>query len=279
MLKMYYKDMKKEILIVVVLTIIIVVLLGVLIFLPAKKNLPVVIEGLQIISPKANEEVSSPIKIIGVTNGWNGFEGQVGTVQLLDYKGNKIAEGILTATTDWTKPPVAFETTLTFQSAVSGPATLLFKNENPSGLPQNDKQFILPIKVKASNETMTVKAYFAKKQTTGSDCSIVFPVNRIVSKTEASARSALEELFKGPTDAEKAQGFFTNINSGVKVQRLVIDSNGTVRADFSEELETTGGSCRVTEIRSEINFTLKQFPTIKNVIISINGRTEDILQP
>jgi hypothetical protein len=271
--------MKKEILIVTVLTLIIVVLLGVLIFLPAKKNQPVIVEGLQIISPKVNEEVSSPIKIVGVTNGWNGFEGQVGTVQLLDYKGNKIAEGILSATTDWTKPPVAFETTLNFITNSTGPATLVFKNENPSGEPARDKTFSLPVKIISSGETMTVRAYFAKSEVTGSTCSVVFPVDRVVPKTEATARVALEELFKGPTDAEKAQGYFTNINPGVKVQSLVIDSNGTARADFSSELETTGGSCRVTEIRSEINFTLKQFPTIKNVIISINGRTEDILQP
>jgi len=40
-----------------------------------------------------------------------------------------------------------------------------------------------------------------------------------------------------------------------------------------------GGSCRVSAIRSQITQNLLQFPTIKNVIISVNGRTEDILQP
>ena len=98
-------------------------------------------------------------------------------------------------------------------------------------------------------------------------------------KTEAVARAALEELLKGPTDAEKSRGYFSSINPGVKIQSLVIDGSGIARADFSSELESPGGSCRVTEIRSEINFTLKQFPVIKNVIISINGETETILQP
>ena len=32
-------------------------------------------------------------------------------------------------------------------------------------------------------------------------------------------------------------------------------------------------------VRFKIEATLKQFPTVKNVVISINGRTEDILQP
>lgn len=50
--------------------------------------------------------------------------------------------------------------------------------------------------------------------------------------------------------------------------------------DFDERLEfQVGGSCRVAAISAQIRETLKQFPQVKEVIISINGRTEDILQP
>ncbi len=53
-----------------------------------------------------------------------------------------------------------------------------------------------------------------------------------------------------------------------------------VSVDFDETLEkAVGGSCRVAAIRSQITKTLLQFPSFKKVIISINGRTEDILQP
>jgi hypothetical protein len=144
----------KGIWVLIILTVVMVVLGGVLAFLPAKKspqtNPPVVVKGIQIISPTANQEVSSPLKITGKVNGngWNGFEGQVGTVQLLDYKGNKVASGILTATTEWTQPEVSFETTLTFQTVVIGPMTLLFSNENPSGDPARQKTFTLPVTVK-----------------------------------------------------------------------------------------------------------------------------------
>lgn len=78
-------------------------------------------------------------------------------------------------------------------------------------------------------------------------------------------------------------GYFTSINSGVKIQKLVIDpptGGGVAKVDFDEQLEfQVGGSCRVSAIRAQITQTLKQFPTVKSVIISINGRTEDILQP
>jgi len=274
--------MKKQIWLVIILAIIIAILTGVLLWPePKNNNSTPVISDIQITSPKAGEEISSPVKITGVVNGngWVGFEGQVGTVKLVDYKGNILGQTFLPATTEWTALPTSFEAILNFTSTNSGPATLVFKNENPSGDQARDKAFSLSVKVKTSGETMVVKPFFAKNEITGSTCSVVFPVDRVVLKTEAVARAALEELLKGPTQEEKAQGYYSNINPGVKIQSLTIDANGTAKADFSSELETTGGSCRVTEIRSEINFTLKQFPTVKNVIISINGRTEDILQP
>ena len=84
---------------------------------------------------------------------------------------------------------------------------------------------------------------------------------------------------KGSTDNDKSEGFFSNINPGVKIQSLVIEE-GVAKVDFDPQLEyQVGGSCRVAAIRAEITQTLKQFPSVENVIISINGRTEDILQP
>lgn len=125
-----------------------------------------------------------------------------------------------------------------------------------------------------------VKVYFNNdKLDPEFSCNKVFPVEREIEKTEAVARAALEELFRGPTKEEKSRGFFTSINPEVKIQKLTIE-NGTAKVDFDEQLEfQVGGSCRVAAIRAQIRETLKQFPTVKEVLISINGRTEDILQP
>ena len=129
-------------------------------------------------------------------------------------------------------------------------------------------------------ESMTVKVFFNNSQMDSEfSCNKVFSVERKILKTQAVARAVLTELLKGPTEEEKAQGFFTSINPGVKIQQLTIE-NGVAKVDFDEQLEfQVGGSCRVSAIRAEITQTLKQFPTINSVIISINGRTEDILQP
>jgi hypothetical protein len=90
---------------------------------------------------------------------------------------------------------------------------------------------------------------------------------------------ALQELLAGPTIAEQADGYFTSINEGVQVQRLEI-KDGTAYVDFSKQIEAAvGGSCRVLAIRSQIENTLKQFPDIQKVVISVDGRVADALQP
>lgn len=129
-------------------------------------------------------------------------------------------------------------------------------------------------------ETMTVRAYFNNSEMDPEfSCNKVFPVERTVSKTQAVGRAALEELLKGTTEEEEALGFFTSLNSGVEIEKLEI-KDGTAYVEFSEQLEfQVGGSCRVSAIRAQITETLRQFPTVDEVVISIGGRYEDILQP
>ncbi|HQK63811.1 MAG TPA: Gmad2 immunoglobulin-like domain-containing protein, partial [Candidatus Staskawiczbacteria bacterium] len=142
--------MKKIILLPIILAIIILILVGLLVFLKTpqdSQNIEHQEQGIVINSPLPNQEVSSPLKITGYVNGqgWSGFEGQVGTVAILDYKGNEIGTAVLKATTEWIELPTQFEADLEFSAANSGPVTLLFKNENPSGLPENSKEFSLKV--------------------------------------------------------------------------------------------------------------------------------------
>lgn len=128
--------------------------------------------------------------------------------------------------------------------------------------------------------TMTVKAYFMSSVLDPDiTCEKVFPVTRTIDITPAVGAAALGELLKGPTDAEQYHGYTTAIPDDVHLKKLTI-VGGVARADFDEALERgVGGSCRVGLIRRQITETLKQFSTVSSVIISIDGRTEDILQP
>jgi len=232
-----------------------------------------------IFSPKVNSEISSPLKIEGKVRGYWLFEA-VMPVKLLDSEGKELAAGHIQATEDWmTENFVPFKGEISFISKEEGEGTLVFEKDNPSGLPEYDKEFRMPVRI-TSTETIKVKVYFNNDEMDPEfSCNKVFPVEREIPKTQAVARAALEELLKGATDKEKSDNFFTSINPGVKIQSLVIEGR-TAKVDFDEQLEfQVGGSCRVSAIRAQITGTLKQFSTVDNVIISINGRTEDILQP
>lgn len=245
---------------------------------------PVLKEGLVIESVKEGDTVSSPLKITGYTNkgGWGGFEAQFGTVRLVDSTGKQVALGVLTATEeDWMKFPAKFEAVLEFNTPQAETGELIFKNENASGLPELDKEFRMQVKLgKPAQEVVKVKAYFNNSLLDPEvSCNKVFPVEREVVKTQALAKAALGELLKGPRWQEKEGGFETSINPDVVIQKLTIES-GVAKVDFNEQLQfQVGGSCRVSAIRAQITETLKQFPTVTIVVVSINSRTEDILQP
>lgn len=236
--------------------------------------------GLVVENIKAGDTVSSPLQITGYVNGegWNGFEGQVGTVSLQDNTGNELDIEPLTATTEWMTTTVRFETNLEFTTnATEG--KLVFRNENASGEPSRDKTVTIPVKFALAGETMNLQAYFTNSRLDPEvTCEKVFPVTRTVPRTTGVARAALEELFKGPTNAEKTAGYQTSIAGG-KINSLTI-VDGVAKADFHSAIEDgVAGSCRVTAIRSQITHTLKQFPTVKSVIISVDGKMEGIFQP
>jgi len=229
--------------------------------------------------PTAGEEITSPLLVEGRARGTWYFEASF-PVKLIDDAGNVLATGIAQAQSDWmTEDFVSFKASLDFKVDTPTAANLVLIKDNPSGLPENDDQMTVPVSL-ISSEKMTVNVYFNNSKLDPEiTCEKVFPVKREIPKTQAVARAAIEELLKGPTDKEKQEGYSTVINDEVKVQSLVIDK-GIAKIDFNKQLEfQVGGSCRVSAIAHQITETLKQFPTIKDVIISIDGRTEDILQP
>ncbi len=229
--------------------------------------------------PQPNGSVGNPLAVEGQARG-NWFFEAVFPVRVLDDKGKELGRGTMQALSDWmTSDLVPFKGEVNFRITGVKNGILVLEKDNPSGLPENAGKIEIPI-LFSSIETIKVKAYFNnEKFDPEASCNKVFAVEREFPKTEAVARAALEELLKGPYGDEKDDGFFTSINAGVKIQKLVIEG-GVAKADFSDALEfQVGGSCRVSAIRAQITQTLKQFPTVQSVIISINGRTEDILQP
>ncbi len=241
---------------------------------------PPIANPIKITTPEANAEVVSPITITGQARGPWFFEASF-PIKIIDDKDIELGQGIAQAQGEWmTEDWVSFSATLSFNPTTSTTGFIVFQKDNPSGLPQNDASFKLPIKF-TPIETSTIQVFFSNSQldTAMLDCQKVYAIDRLITKTESVGTAAITQLLKGPTEPEKNQGYFSSINSDVTLQSLKIDK-GIAYADFDAKLnEAVAGSCRVTNIRSQITQTLKQFPTITDVVISINGESEAILQP
>lgn len=134
-------------------------------------------------------------------------------------------------------------------------------------------------KPQAISPKTPVKIYFLNQKIKPVKlCNEVVAVDRQIEKTEKIATAALNELLKGPSEKEKTQGYFSNIPAGSKLNSLSI-KDGEAFADFNETAQSGGGSCSMSARVKQITETLKQFPTIKKVKISINGRADGIFQP
>jgi len=128
---------------------------------------------------------------------------------------------------------------------------------------------------------MTVKVFFASsvKDPNSEKCDVTYAVSRTIDQTVAVGRASLNQLLAGPSAIEKSQGYVTAIPEGTQLKSLEI-KNGVAYANFNEKLnQGVGGSCSTDRIRSQIENTLKQFPTVKSVVIQVNGSANDVLQP
>lgn len=240
---------------------------------------------IKVFSPKPNENVTSPLVVKGEARGPWFFEASF-PVKLFDDNGFLLGVRPAQALEEWmTENFVPFESEMTFSVPSSRKGVLVLEKDNPSGLPEHADELRFAVtfpEFSQSEETAATKIFLSDSrfaEEPNFDCKKTVAVERTVQKTQAVARAAIESLLRGPNEQEIQKGLTSNINPGVRAQSLEIE-NGAAKIDFDKQLEfQVGGSCRVAAIRAQITDTLKQFPTIKDVIISIDGRTEDILQP
>ncbi len=240
-------------------------------------------------SPQPNATVSSPIRISGKARGNWFFEASF-PARVFDANGNQLGVVAIQATGDWmTTEFVEFEGSLPYSMPTSQTGILVLEKDNPSDLREFDDSIVIPVRFAAydanaqpaatSTSSVTRFNVYLGKSGTSAECEVVTAVPRQVAYTAAVGKASIEELLKGPTPAEVTAGYVTSIPAGVTLRSLVI-ADGVARADFSARLDDgVAGSCRVGAIRSQITETLKQFPTVNSVIISINGSSSDILQP
>ncbi|EKE16365.1 MAG: hypothetical protein ACD_11C00018G0001 [uncultured bacterium] len=228
--------------------------------------------------PKSNETISSPLKIEGEARGNWFFEG-IFLIKLTDKEGNVLSQSNAKALSDWmTTKFVSFESEIIFDKKNFSEGILVFEKSNPSGIPENNQSFKLPVFFDFSEET-SIEVYFGKSRSDSQneDCNKVYPVTRKVKKVQKIGQSAIEQLLVGPTDEEKEDGYFTSIPEDVQLMGLSIQ-HGIAFVDFNDKLDQEADkSCRSVMIRAQITETLKQFLNVDDVQIYIGSRIEDVL--
>ncbi len=241
---------------------------------PAIAPIPQEEKNISVSVPRINDQVSNPILVKGKARV---FENTF-AYALKDRAGHKLYEG--SAMTNAPDAGLFGDFTIRIPVPNNAPKELIVEVFDYSAKDGSVIDLVsIPVELASSDKTI-LKVFFNNNVWDPNiTCVKTFSVEREVPKTQEVGYISLIELLAGPTKTEKSKSYTTSIPDGVKINSLII-KNGTAYADFNEALDyQIGGSCRVSAIRSQITATLKQFPTIKNVVISINGRTEDILQP
>lgn len=233
-------------------------------------------------TPRPNETISSPLTIKGQARGSWFFEASF-PIFLYDGNGQKIATAIAQAKADWmTEDFVPFEATLKVPVADTAAGVLVFKKDNPSGLPENDDELRMPIKF--SSDTRQISLYFYnqirdKEIADYIPCSpdAVLPVTRKIFLSQTPIQDAINLLLQGNiTPAEKDAGFLSEFPlDGVKLIGANLKDEA-LTLEFADPLgKTGGGSCRVGLLWNQIAKTAKQFTGVKEVKFS----PADLFQP
>lgn len=236
--------------------------------------------NIRVSSPRANDYVNAErFQLSGTART---FENNV-AYRLTDLASKKvIAQGFTTATGEMgTFSP--YETTVQVNqvSGVQYPTRALlevYENSAKDGTEINKVQ--IPVRVGVgADEPNAVEVYFLNgRKGSNNDCSKVFSLPRSIPQTKALATVTMQKLLAGPTAAESAQGFSTQIPAGTTLNSVRV-ANGTATVDLSNQLSTAAGACRVTAIRSQIERTLRQFSTVQRVAITVNGKSDGVLEP
>jgi len=114
-----------------------------------------------------------------------------------------------------------------------------------------------------------VTVYFTRAD---QNATTLAPVTRTVSGRGADAlvAAALRLLLEGPSDPERAYGLMSEIPSGTQLRGVKV-RDGVVRADFTREVESGGGSSSMLGRFYQIVYTATQFSWAPRVQILIDG--------
>jgi hypothetical protein len=117
-----------------------------------------------------------------------------------------------------------------------------------------------------------VRVYFwSERDSTSTNPLGVSAVRRRVDAVEP-ARAALQALLRGPNASERSRGY-QSLNVEEFAIGLLSIRRGTARVNFVASRTWPGwpGDMSPGRFREAVTRTLKQFPTVRRVVVSVNG--------
>ena len=124
--------------------------------------------------------------------------------------------------------------------------------------------------VKASSpKPQRIKIYFYHEPGEHIDLS---PVTRVI-RSATPARAAIQALLAGPTPAERRRGFDGLASAHEFAIGKLSIKNGTARVNFVSSRTWAGfpGDIAPVRFKTAVELTLKQFPSVKKVVVSLDG--------
>ena len=267
---------------------IVIVVLSVTYFLRDKYSPSEIVENefIRITSPQANDEISSPIEIVGEARGNWYFEASF-PIKLLDAQGKEIAQGIATADGDWmTTEFVPFKASLSFSNPETSTGTLVLSKDNPSGLAENDDKIEVSVRFNQTpnKETRTISLFYYNPEKDKDETGNILCTDKGLEKIEREIpvtitpiQDAVRLLLKGNLSQEEvSRGVTTEFPlSGFELNSASV-SNNILTLNFSDpNHKTVGGSCRVGVLWSQIKATAGQFGEFSDIKFT----PEDLFQP
>ncbi|MBX4195439.1 Gmad2 immunoglobulin-like domain-containing protein [Candidatus Parcubacteria bacterium] len=96
-------------------------------------------------TPKVGDKIGSPLTVKGRARGGWYFEASA-PVMVIDTSGKVLGQGFVTAEGEWmTSDFVPFSGTVRFSGATTNAGAVVFMNDNPSGDPERQKFWAVPV--------------------------------------------------------------------------------------------------------------------------------------
>lgn len=231
-------------------------------------------DRIRVAMPQPGATVTSPLKVTGEARGYWFFEASF-PVKVYDENGKVLGVGVAGAKSDWmTNEFVPFEVSVNYELPESTKGTLVLERDNPSGLKQNEDSLAIPVVFGQTVPMQPVKLYYYDENKDKNAGGLVLcssqglvPVERSVKKSDAIIQDTIKLLIQGKlTDGELKAGIDTEYPLyGLALDKVVLE-RGTLTLFFNDPNgETSGGSCRVSILRAQIEATAKQFEGVKYV--------------